>query len=83
MPAAIRVSGIWASEAVAAALWTLLRYWKKPADCNIQTVGCRGDTDTIDAMAGVLIGALTRSCDGFAPLIERFSEDLWPIGITG
>jgi poly(ADP-ribose) glycohydrolase ARH3 len=51
-------NGIRASEAVAAALWALLRYWRTPEECVIRAVGFGGDTDTIAAMAGALVGAL-------------------------
>ena len=51
-------NGIRASEAVAAALWAFLRYWQTPEECIIRAVGFGGDTDTIGAMAGALVGAL-------------------------
>jgi poly(ADP-ribose) glycohydrolase ARH3 len=51
-------NGIRASEAVAAALWAFLRYWRTPEECIIRAVGFGGDTDTIGAMAGALVGAL-------------------------
>jgi ADP-ribosylglycohydrolase len=51
-------NGIRASEAVAAALWALLRYWRSPEECLIRAVAFGGDTDTIGAMAGALVGAL-------------------------
>jgi poly(ADP-ribose) glycohydrolase ARH3 len=51
-------NGIRASQAVAAALWALLRYWRNPEECIIRAVGLGGDTDTIGAMAGALVGAL-------------------------
>jgi poly(ADP-ribose) glycohydrolase ARH3 len=51
-------TGIRASQAVAAALWAFLRYWKTPEGCVIRAVGFGGDTDTIGAMAGALVGAL-------------------------
>ena len=51
-------NGIRASEAVAAAIWAFLRYGKTPEECIIRTVGFGGDTDTIGAMAGALVGAL-------------------------
>jgi len=51
-------NGIRASEAVAAALWALLRYWRNPEECIIRAVGFGGDTDTVGAMAGALVGGL-------------------------
>jgi poly(ADP-ribose) glycohydrolase ARH3 len=51
-------NGIRASQAVAAALWALLRYWRTPEECVIRAVNFGGDTDTIGAMAGALVGAL-------------------------
>jgi len=50
--------GIRASEAVAAALWAVLRYWHEPEECIVRAVGFGGDTDTIGAMAGALMGAI-------------------------
>ena len=40
------------------ALWAFLRYWRTPEECVIRAVGFGGDTDTIGAMAGALVGAL-------------------------
>jgi poly(ADP-ribose) glycohydrolase ARH3 len=51
-------NGIRASEAVAAALWAFCRYGSMPEECVIRAVGFGGDTDTIGAMAGALVGAL-------------------------
>jgi poly(ADP-ribose) glycohydrolase ARH3 len=51
-------NGIRASQAVAAALWAFLRYGKDPEECVIRAVSFGGDTDTIGAMAGALVGAL-------------------------
>jgi len=51
-------NGIRASEAVAAAIWAFLRYGETPEECVIRAVGFGGDTDTIGAMAGALVGAL-------------------------
>lgn len=51
-------NGIQASQAVSAALWALLRYWRTPEDCVVRAVGLGGDTDTIGAMTGALVGAL-------------------------
>ena len=47
-----------ASEAVAAALWAFCRYGSTPEECVIRAVNFGGDTDTIGAMAGALVGAL-------------------------
>jgi ADP-ribosylglycohydrolase len=51
-------NGIPAAEAVAAALWAAARYWRQPKECVIRAVNFDGDTDTIGAMAGALMGAL-------------------------
>lgn len=51
-------NGIRASEAVAAALWAFLRYGSTPEECVIRAVNFGGDTDTIGAMAGALVGTL-------------------------
>ena len=51
-------NGIRASQAVAAALWAFLRYWQQPEECIIRAVNFGGDTDTIGAMAGALVGTL-------------------------
>lgn len=51
-------NGLRASDAVACALWAVARYWKDPEDAVIRAVGLGGDTDTIAAMAGALLGAL-------------------------
>lgn len=51
-------NGIRASEAVPAALWAFLRYGITPEQCIVRAVGFGGDTDTIGAMAGSLVGAL-------------------------
>ncbi|MFZ5832884.1 MAG: ADP-ribosylglycohydrolase family protein [Planctomycetota bacterium] len=47
-----------ASEAVAAALWAFHKYGGNPEECIIRAVSFGGDTDTIGAMAGALVGAL-------------------------
>ena len=49
-------NGIRISEAVGAALWAFLRYWRTSEQCLIRAVGFGGDTDTIGAMAGALVG---------------------------
>lgn len=51
-------NGIRATEAVTAALWAFLRYGQTPEECIIKAVGFGGDTDTIGAMAGALVGAM-------------------------
>ena len=51
-------NGILASQAVPAALWAVLRYWKTPEKCVVRAVGFGGDTDTIGALAGAIVGAL-------------------------
>lgn len=51
-------NGIRASQAVPAALWAFVRYGKASEECVIRAVNFGGDTDTIGAMAGALVGAL-------------------------
>jgi len=43
---------------VASALWAFLRYGTKAEECVIHAVNFGGDTDTVGAMAGALVGAL-------------------------
>lgn len=50
-------NGIRASEAVAAALWSFLRYGDTPEECVVRAVNFGGDADTVGAMAGALAGA--------------------------
>lgn len=50
-------NGIRASEAVAAALWALVRHGGEPEECLIRAVGFGGDADTIGALTGALLGA--------------------------
>lgn len=47
-----------ATDAVAAAIWSVLCHWDNPEDAIIAAVHYGGDTDTIAAMAGNLVGAL-------------------------
>jgi len=65
-------NGLRASEAVAAALWALMRYGSDPEQCVIRAVGFGGDTDTIGAMAGALAGAL----HGRAWIPPRWCENI-------
>lgn len=51
-------NGIRASQAVPAALWAFVRYGQNPEECVVRAVNFGGDTDTIGAMAGALVGAL-------------------------
>ncbi|NUQ62785.1 MAG: ADP-ribosylglycohydrolase family protein [Pirellulales bacterium] len=51
-------NGIRTSQAVPAAMWAFVRYWKAPEECVVRAVNFGGDTDTIGAMAGTLAGAL-------------------------
>jgi poly(ADP-ribose) glycohydrolase ARH3 len=46
------------SEALACALWSLLKYGNDPELCIIKTVGYGGDADTVGAIVGALMGAL-------------------------
>jgi poly(ADP-ribose) glycohydrolase ARH3 len=45
-----------ATDAVAAALWAVVRHWASPADALVAAVHYGGDTDTIACMAGGTAG---------------------------
>lgn len=47
-----------ATEAVTCALWAFIRNWPDPEECLVRAVGLGGDTDTVAALAGALVGAL-------------------------
>ena len=49
---------IHAAEAVACALWAFANEWHQPEKCVIRAVMLGGDTDTVGAMTGALVGAL-------------------------
>ena len=49
---------IHAAEAVACALWAFANEWHQPEQCVIRAVMLGGDTDTVGAMTGALVGAL-------------------------
>jgi poly(ADP-ribose) glycohydrolase ARH3 len=51
-------NGIRASEAVSCALLAAVRYYAQPEEAVIKSVNFGGDTDTIGAMTGALMGAL-------------------------
>jgi poly(ADP-ribose) glycohydrolase ARH3 len=51
-------NGIRASEAVSCALLATIRYYNEPEEAVIKSVNFGGDTDTIGAMTGALMGAL-------------------------
>jgi poly(ADP-ribose) glycohydrolase ARH3 len=51
-------TGIRTAEAVPAALWCVGRYAGDPEECIVRAVALGGDTDTIGAMAGAVVGAL-------------------------
>ncbi|MGD9898682.1 MAG: ADP-ribosylglycohydrolase family protein [Calditrichaceae bacterium] len=51
-------NGIRASEAVSCALYAAAKYYRNPEDAVIKSVNFGGDTDTIGAMTGALMGAL-------------------------
>lgn len=51
-------TGIRCSESVPAALWAALRYGNEPEEAIIRAVNLGGDTDTVGAMCGALVGAL-------------------------
>jgi len=46
------------SQAVPIALWALAKYYKDPEECLVQVVSMGGDTDTLGAITGALLGAL-------------------------
>ncbi|NIM13797.1 MAG: hypothetical protein GTO45_17135 [Candidatus Aminicenantes bacterium] len=50
--------GIRASEAVSCALWAAIKYYNDPEEAVIKSVNFGGDTDTIGAMTGALMGTL-------------------------
>ena len=47
-----------AVDAVACGLWTFAKFGHDPERCICETVELGGDTDTVGAMAGALVGAL-------------------------
>jgi len=47
-----------AVEAVACALWSVVRNYLNPEETLVETVAIGGDTDTIASMAGAMIGSL-------------------------
>ncbi|MCP5051937.1 MAG: hypothetical protein GY940_32515 [bacterium] len=51
-------NGIRASEAVSCALLAVVRYYRTPEEAVIKSVNFGGDTDTIGAMTGALMGAM-------------------------
>jgi poly(ADP-ribose) glycohydrolase ARH3 len=57
---AIRVlgTGVASAESVPAAIFTALRHGADPEEALVRAVGLGGDTDTIAAMTGALMGAL-------------------------
>ncbi len=67
-------NGIRASEAVAAALWAFLGYGKNPEECIIRAVGFGGDTDTVGAMAGALVGGVAWQVVDSGPLARQHRE---------
>lgn len=50
--------GVRSSESWPPALWAALRYIDDPEEAIVQAVNLGGDTDTIGAMTGALVGAL-------------------------
>ncbi|NIQ93975.1 MAG: hypothetical protein GWO11_07540 [Desulfuromonadales bacterium] len=58
-------TGVRSAESVPAALWAALRYGDDPQEAIIRAVNLGGDTDTIGAMCGALVGALHG--DGWFP----------------
>eukprot|EP01099_Mayorella_cantabrigiensis_P003459 TRINITY_DN2658_c0_g4_i3.p1 TRINITY_DN2658_c0_g4~~TRINITY_DN2658_c0_g4_i3.p1 ORF type:complete len:354 (-),score=72.55 TRINITY_DN2658_c0_g4_i3:366-1427(-) len=47
-----------ATQAVACALWAVVKCWDDPEGCIIKAVNMGGDTDTLGCIAGAMIGAL-------------------------
>ena len=46
------------ADAVACVLWAFSNHWQDPERCIAETVALGGDTDTLGAMAGAIVGAL-------------------------
>jgi len=71
---AVRVLGVGvaSAESVPAAVFTALRYGADPEEALVRAVGLGGDTDTIAAMTGALVGAL-HGPDSFP---RRWFDDL-------
>jgi len=46
------------ADAVACVLWAFSNHWQDPERCIVETVALGGDTDTLGAMAGAIVGAL-------------------------
>jgi poly(ADP-ribose) glycohydrolase ARH3 len=57
---AVRIlgTGVASAESVPAAIFTALRYGADPEEALVRAVGLGGDTDTVAAMTGALVGAL-------------------------
>jgi poly(ADP-ribose) glycohydrolase ARH3 len=70
-------NGIRAIEAVAATLWAFLRYGQQPEECVIKAVGFGGDTDTVGAMAGALVGAMHGSSWIPSRWFENIEHGVW------
>jgi poly(ADP-ribose) glycohydrolase ARH3 len=66
---------IHAAEAVGCALWAFLRYFGEPEQCVIQAVALGGDTDTVAAMTGALVGALYGSAWILQPWYDNLEND--------
>lgn len=58
-------TGVRSAESVPTAIWAALRYGSDPEEAIIRAVNLGGDTDTIGAMTGALVGALHG--DGWFP----------------
>jgi poly(ADP-ribose) glycohydrolase ARH3 len=71
---AVRIlgTGVASAESVPAAIFTALRYGADPEEALVRGVGLGGDTDTVAAMTGALVGAL-HGRDSFP---ERWFEGL-------
>ncbi|MGD9487951.1 MAG: ADP-ribosylglycohydrolase family protein [Calditrichaceae bacterium] len=65
-------NGIRASEAVPCALYAAAKYYRNPEEAVIKSVNFGGDTDTIGAMTGALMGAL----HGFAWIPDRWLDNM-------
>ena len=66
-------------DAVACVLWAFSNYWHDPERCVVETVGLGGDTDTLGAMAGAIVGAL----HGTRWLPSRWYENIENEGACG
>ena len=65
-------NGVRTSESVPTALYAAMRYAEDPEEAVVRAIGYGGDTDTIAAMTGAMVGAL----HGAASFPERWHAGL-------